>query len=80
MIAVRHGDTSVCLLVDQVDGLHDVTSTDLEPPPPIIAGLDARWLDYVARSTTGQLVGVLNVDRVLSRVALAGKEVDPANV
>jgi len=80
MIVVHHNGTAVCLLVDQIDGLHDVTDADLEPPPPVVADVDIRWLDYVTRSTTGGLIGVVNVERMLSQVSLAGMEVETASV
>ncbi len=74
MIAVRHSGAAVCLLVDQIDGLHDVTDADLETPPPVVADVDIRWLDYVTRSATGDLIGVVNVDHMLSQVSLVGEK------
>jgi chemotaxis signal transduction protein len=74
MIAVRHGGTTVCLLVDQVEGLCDVAQDDLVPPPPIIAGANADWLDYVTHRPTGELVGVINVEGALSRASLTSVE------
>ncbi len=68
MIAVRHGDSSVCLLVDRVDGLHELAEADLETPPELVAGAFTGWLDFVAPTATGDLVGVINVPRVLSHI------------
>lgn len=79
MIAVPHGGTTVCLLVDQVEGLQDVTDTDPEPPPPVIADVDVRWLDHVTRSAAGELIGVINVDRILSQTPLSATKVKTAN-
>lgn len=72
MIAVRHDEATICLLVDQIEGLCDVNKADLEPPPPVIADLDVWWLDHVLRCDRGDLVGVVNVDRLLSEASLAG--------
>jgi purine-binding chemotaxis protein CheW len=80
MIAVHHNSVTVCLLVDQIDGLHGVTDADLEPPPPVIADLDIQWLSYVTRSAAGELIAVINVDRILSQASLAGMEVETASV
>ncbi len=80
MTAVHHNGATVCLLVDQIGGLHDVTDADLKPPPPIIADVDIRWLDHVTYSATGELIGVVNVDRIMSLVSLAGMEVETARV
>ncbi len=80
MIAVYHNESTVCLLVDQIDGLHDVTDAGLEPPPPVVADVDIRWLDYVTCSATGELIGVVNVGCILSQVSLAGVEVETASV
>lgn len=80
LIVVHHNGAVVCLLVDQIDGLHDVTEADLETPPSVIADLDIRWLDYVARSRTGELIGVVHLDRLLSQISLARMEVETASV
>jgi purine-binding chemotaxis protein CheW len=76
MLAVEHNGVVVCFLVDQIDGLHDVASGELEPPPPILSDVDVSWLDYVTRTTTGELVCVIDVDRILSQVA----DLEPAEV
>ena len=80
MIAVRHHGSTVCLLVDQIGGLHHVADADLEPPPPVVADMDIRWLDYVTRSATGGLIGVVNVDRILSLACLANTEMETTSV
>lgn len=72
MIAIGHDGATVCLLVDQIEGLRDVNDTDLEPPPQVIADLDVWWLDFVLRCEQGDLVGVVNLDRILSKASLAG--------
>jgi chemotaxis signal transduction protein len=74
MIAVRNGGATVCLLVDQIEGLRDVNDADLEPPPGIFADVDVWWLDHVMRCDTADLVGVVNLDRMLSKASLAGTE------
>ena len=72
MIAVRHDGATVCLLVDQVEGLRDANNAHLEPPPPVISDLDVWWLDNVLRCDGGDLVGVVNLDRILSKASLSG--------
>jgi len=71
MIAVRHDGAVVCLLVDQIEGLREVHDADLEPPPRVIADVDVWWLDHVMRCDAGDLVGIVNVDRILSKASLA---------
>lgn len=80
MIAAHHGGATVCLLVDQVDGLQDVTNAHLERPPPVIADRDTQWFDYITRCADGELVGVVNVDRLLSSMVVAGTEVSTPGV
>lgn len=80
MIAVHHDGAAVCLLVDEIDGVHDVTDAVLEPPPPVVADVDVRWLDCIMRSATGGLIAVVNVDRMLSQVSLTGLRVETASV
>jgi len=78
MIAVRHNEATVCLLVDQIEGLRDVSDAHLEAPPSIMVDVDAQWLEYVMRFGNGRLVGVINVERILSKASLEGKK-DPSN-
>lgn len=70
LIAIRRRQSTVCLWVDQVDGLHEVRDGDLEPPPPMIAEIDVGWLDYITRSASGEMIGVINVDHVLSQPSI----------
>jgi len=74
MIAVHHEGTVVCLRVDQISCLHEVVEAELDPPPAIFADVSVHWLDYVTRTTGGELIGVVNVGRLLSQVSLAGIE------
>jgi len=74
MIAVHHEGTVVCLRVDQISCLHEVVEAELDPPPAIFADVSVHWLDYVTRTTGGDLIGVVNVGRLLSQVSLAGIE------
>ncbi|MCP4592018.1 MAG: purine-binding chemotaxis protein CheW [bacterium] len=80
MIAVRHQGKTVCLLVDQVEGLHDTKEAGLEAPPPIVGEVHARWLEQVTRGTDGGLIGVIDVNRVLAQVSLGEGEVDTVGV
>ncbi len=75
MIAVSWNDTTICLLVDRVDGLHDLKDADLEPPPAVVTDMDIRWLDHITRSQSGELIGVIDLDRILSRVSIPKTEV-----
>jgi len=76
MIAVKHNGATVCLIVDQVDGLHHVCGGKLEQPPPIFGNGHVSWLNYVTWTTDGEMVGVIDVDQILSPVTLA----DPAEM
>jgi purine-binding chemotaxis protein CheW len=80
MIAVEHNGASVCLLVDRIEGLLTVDPKDLEEPPAAITDVDVRWLDYMTRSSDGALIGVLNLDRVLSRSCLKQERAETASV
>jgi hypothetical protein len=57
-----------------------VAEDDLVPPPPIIAGASADWLDHVTHRPKGELVGVINVEGALSRVSRAGMGVETTSV
>ena len=80
MIAVEHDGATACLLVDRIDGLLDVADADLQRPPAAVAAVDVRWLDCVARAANGELIGVVNVDRVLSGASLKKTEAEPVHV
>lgn len=73
-IAVDHRGSTLCLLVDRVEGLLDVTEASLEPPPSILQGTADSWIKGVTRSSQGDLVGVIDLDTLLSRLAVTAAE------
>ncbi len=80
LIAVRHDGATVCLLVDEVEGLRDVTAAELESPPAVIADSDAWWLSCITHNAAGELVGVIDLERLLSRIGHARTEASVVSV
>ena len=71
LLAVRHADNMVCLLVDHVDGLLDIPCDELQPPPALISDMETPWLEAVTRTPAGDLLGVVALSRILSLIAPA---------
>ncbi|MFQ5428720.1 MAG: chemotaxis protein CheW [Phycisphaerae bacterium] len=80
MISIHRDGDPVCLLVDRVDGLLEVVDAELEPAPEIVADVNIRWIDRLARPETGELIVVINVSRILSQVSLESSEAERAHV
>jgi purine-binding chemotaxis protein CheW len=50
IVIVNRDDEKVGLLVDRVRGVARVLPRDIEPPPPVIAGVDMQFLEGVGRA------------------------------
>ena len=64
MIIVSSGNENIGLLIDKMEDILAVDARQLSDPPPHLKGSQNRWFDGVYKSAD-QLVGILNVDKVL---------------
>jgi purine-binding chemotaxis protein CheW len=66
IVVVEIGDQVVGLVVDGVSEVLRVNTTLIEPPSPVVAGIDSEYLQGIARLPE-RLVVLLDLDRVLAR-------------
>jgi purine-binding chemotaxis protein CheW len=66
IVVVEIGDQVVGIIVDAVIEVLRVNAATVEPPSPVVAGLDAEYLRGIAKLPE-RLVMLLNLDRVLAR-------------
>jgi len=70
-----HKDEKVAMIVDTVNDIRWFSTASLHPPPPMVAGIDSRYLVGVMEEE-GQLWIVLDLRQVLSieeRLSLRGE-------
>jgi purine-binding chemotaxis protein CheW len=75
VIVVELPDCQVGIKVDRVFEVLKLDEAAIEPPPPLVAGLKAEYLDGVSE-VQGRLVTVLRLDAILStteRIQIAGE-------
>jgi purine-binding chemotaxis protein CheW len=66
IVVVEIGDQVVGIIVDAVIEVLRVSAATVEPPSPVVAGLDSEYLHGIAKLPE-RLVMLLNLDRVLAR-------------
>jgi purine-binding chemotaxis protein CheW len=65
-VVVEIGDQVVGVVVDGVSEVLRVSEATVEPPSPVVAGLDSEYIHGIAKLPE-RLVILLNLDRVLAR-------------
>jgi purine-binding chemotaxis protein CheW len=66
IVVVEIGDQVVGVVVDGVSEVLRVDSATVEPPSPVVAGIDSEYLHGIAK-LPDRLVILLDLDRVLAR-------------
>ena len=66
IVVVELSDHVVGIIVDGVSEVLRVNTATIEPPSPVVAGIDSEYLSGIAK-VDEQLIILLDVDRVLAR-------------
>jgi purine-binding chemotaxis protein CheW len=66
IVVVEIGDQVVGTIVDGVSEVLRVNTAIVEPPSPVVAGVDSEYLHGIAR-LPDRLVILLDLDRILAR-------------
>jgi purine-binding chemotaxis protein CheW len=66
IVVVEIGDQVVGIIVDGVSEVLRVNTATVEPPSPVVAGVDSEYLHGIAKLPE-RLVILLDLDRVLAR-------------
>ncbi len=66
IVVVEIGDQVVGIIVDAVSEVLRVNTGVIEPPSPVVAGIDSEYLEGIAK-LPDRLVILLDLDRVLAK-------------
>jgi purine-binding chemotaxis protein CheW len=66
IVVVEIGDQVVGIIVDAVSEVLRVSGATIEPPSPVVAGVDSEYIHGIAKLPE-RLVILLDLDRVLAR-------------
>lgn len=66
IVVVEIGDQVVGIVVDGVSEVLRVNTATVEPPSPVVAGIDSEYLHGIAK-LADRLVILLDLDRILAR-------------
>ena len=77
IVVVEIGDQVVGIVVDGVSEVLRVNSSIVEPPSPVVAGIDSEYLHGIAK-LPDRLVILLDLDRILARDECRALDVSPA--
>ncbi len=65
VIDYKLGDTLVGFVVDEVTGVKRISKEIIEPPPPIIAGIESEYIKGVGKLETNLII-LLDLDKLLT--------------
>ncbi|MCF6410589.1 chemotaxis protein CheW [Pseudalkalibacillus salsuginis] len=65
IVIVNVNDLEVGMIVDSANDVIDVPADSVEPPPKVVGGIEAEYLDGVAKLEKRLLI-LLNLERVLN--------------
>ncbi|SDT46221.1 purine-binding chemotaxis protein CheW [Paenibacillaceae bacterium GAS479] len=74
IIIVNSGELEVGFIVDQANDVTDINSDDIELPPEVVGGIQAKYLRGVAKTDGGRLLVMLNLSEVLNKAELVQLE------
>jgi purine-binding chemotaxis protein CheW len=77
IVVVELGDQVVGIVVDGVSEVLRVNTATVEPPSPVVAGIDSEYLHGIAK-LDDRLVILLDLDRILARDQQRALEVSGA--
>ena len=73
IVVVEIGDQVVGIIVDGVSEVLRVNTSTVEPPSPVVAGIESEYLEGIAK-LPDRLVILLNLDRVFANEERRGLE------
>jgi purine-binding chemotaxis protein CheW len=68
IIVVTHGVFMVGLIVDEVEQVVRISAGGLEPPPSVLAGVEAEFIEGIGRSGDKMII-LLALDKIMTPVA-----------
>ncbi len=67
IVVVKIDDIVVGLIVDEVSEVLRIPADTVEPPPPIIAGIESDYIKGVGKLDEGRLLILLDLNKILSK-------------
>ncbi|MCM3745989.1 chemotaxis protein CheW [Paenibacillus pasadenensis] len=74
IIIVNSGELEVGFIVDQASDVTDINSDNIELPPEVVGGIQAKYLRGIAKTDGGRLLVMLNLSEVLNKAELVQLE------
>ena len=67
IVVVKINDIVVGLVVDEVSEVLRIPADTVEPPPPIIAGIESDYIKGVGKLDGGRLLILLDLNKILTK-------------
>lgn len=71
IIVLKNEDEQVGILVDSITSAAQISARSIEPPPPVIKGVDADYIDGVGRYN-GRMMIIMNIDEIIKVEEFSG--------
>jgi len=67
IIIVRSGELEVGFVVDRANDVTDINTDNIDLPPEVVGGIQAKYLRGIAKTPQGRLLVMLNLSEVLNK-------------
>ena len=67
IIIVNSGDMEVGFIVDQANDVTDINTDQIDLPPDVVGGIQAKYLRGIAKTGQDRLLVMLNLSEVLNK-------------
>ncbi len=74
IIIVRSGELEVGFIVDRANDVTDINTDNIDLPPEVVGGIQAKYLRGIAKTQQGRLLVMLNLSEVLNKNELVQLE------
>ncbi len=70
IIIINVEDMTIGIIIDQVNRVINITREQIQPPPQIIAGIGAEYIQGVVKLEDSTLLVILNINKLFSKKEL----------
>lgn len=79
IIVVRLSDMVIGVMIDGVSKVMSIPSSQIQPPPPVVTGIGREYITGVGKDSDGNLLIILDINKLLSYEEIEKIRENPSN-